>query len=44
MHQQQKQQQSKNYKPIDEYTQSNLSIYDPDDINLFQNKLDNLFN
>lgn len=36
--------QNKNYKPIDEYSQSHLSIYDPDDINLFQNKLDNLFN
>jgi hypothetical protein len=35
---------SKNYKPIDDYTQSKSIIYDADDINLFQSKLDNLFN
>jgi hypothetical protein len=42
--QNQKQQQTKNYKAIDDYSQSNSLIYDPDDINLFQSKLDNLFN
>ena len=36
--------QSKNFKPIDEYSHSKSLIYDPDDINLFQSKLDNLFN
>ena len=39
-----KEQQTKNYKPIDDYSQSHSLIYDPDDINLFQSKLDNLFN
>ena len=34
----------KNYKSIDDYTQSKSLIYDTDDINLFQSKLDNLFN
>ena len=35
----------KKYKPIDEYHQSqNMpSIYEPDDISLFRNKLDELF-
>jgi len=36
--------QNKNYKNIEDYNNSHMSIYDPDDINLFQNKLDNLFN
>ena len=36
--------QTKHYKPIDDYTQSKSIIYDADDINLFQSKLDNLFN
>ena len=31
------------YKSIDEYLQSKPLIYDPDDINIFQNKLDNIF-
>ena len=34
----------KNYKSIDDYTQTKSLIYDTDDINLFQSKLDNLFN
>ena len=36
--------QTKNYKSIDDYTQTKSLIYDTDDINLFQSKLDNLFN
>lgn len=36
--------QSKNYKPVDDYSQTHSLIYDTDDINLFQSKLDNIFN
>jgi hypothetical protein len=36
--------QNKHYKSIDDYTQTKSLIYDTDDINLFQSKLDNLFN
>jgi len=36
--------QQKHYKPIDDYSQQKSLIYDSDDINLFQNKLDNIFN
>ena len=32
------------YKSIDDYIDSKPLIYDPNDINLFQNKLDNIFN
>ena len=35
--------QQKHYKPIDEYSQAQSLIYDPDDINLFQSKLDHIF-
>ena len=31
------------YKPIDDYKQLSNSIYDSDDLDLFQNKIDNLF-
>ena len=37
-------QQNKSYRPIDDYSQSQSLIYDNDDISLFQNKLDNIFN
>lgn len=36
--------QQKNYKPIDDYSHQKSLIYDADDINLFQNKIDNIFN
>mgnify|MGYP007072424916 CR=1 FL=1 len=32
-----------NYKPIDDYKQMSNTIYDLDDLELFQNKIDNLF-
>jgi len=35
--------QQKHYKPIDDYSHQKSLIYDADDINLFQNKLDNIF-
>ena len=31
------------YRPIDDYRDSKPLIYDPNDINMFQNKLDNIF-
>ena len=31
------------YKPIDDYKNTHNSIYDSDDLELFQNKIDNLF-
>jgi len=33
----------KKYRPIDDYSHSNTSIYDKEDMELFSNKLDNLF-
>ena len=33
----------KQYKSVDEYTQSKSIIYNPDDLEIFQSKLDNLF-
>jgi len=33
----------KQYKSVDEYTQSKNIIYNPDDLEIFQSKLDNLF-
>lgn len=33
----------KNYRPIDEYQQISKNIYNTDDIELFQNKIDELF-
>jgi hypothetical protein len=40
----QQQPQKQQYRPIDDYTQSNQTIYDLDDLDIFKNKLDNLFN
>jgi len=39
----QQQPQKPQYRPIDDYTQSNQTIYDLDDLDIFKNKLDNLF-
>jgi len=39
----QQQPQKQQYRPIDDYTQSNQTIYDLDDLDIFKNKLDNLF-
>lgn len=38
------QKSNQNYRPIDDYKQNVDTIYDTNDLDLFKNKLDNLFN